>query len=602
MEYSFYDLLTLIGSLGLFLYGMKIMSEGLQKVAGSKLRSALAAMTKNRVSGVLTGLFITALIQSSSATTVMVVSFVNAGLLTLLQSITVIMGANIGTTVTAWIISLFGFKVSIAAFSVPLIAVAIPFIFSTKSRRKSFGEFILGFAFLFMGLEMLKNSVPDLRSNPEILSFLSQYTQSGFGSVLIFLFIGTLLTIVVQSSSATMAITLIMCSKGWISYELGAAMVLGENIGTTITANLAAIPANISAKRAALAHLTFNIFGVAWMLILFFPFINMITSLVSQFGPGDPTKLAEFSNSMDPETLKLISSNSNDLTTEQLALRTQLESYQIATSYGLSLFHTMFNIINTFIMIWFVKVIANVVTWAIKKKETDEEFQLQFISTGLLSTSELSILQAWKELKVYAKRTEKMFKLVRKLYYENNENDFVKLYSRIQKYENISDRMEVEIAKYLSKVSDGKLSDDSKHQLQTMLRVVSEIESVGDGCYNIARTILRKRDDKSVYNPEMDSNIDLMMNLIEGAVHQMVDSMENNHISADEFNRSVNIENEINNFRNQLKLQNLSDVEAKKYHYQASVTYMDIVVECEKMGDYIINVVEALNESTNIKH
>lgn len=598
MGYSFYDFLTLIGSLGLFLYGMKIMSEGLQKVAGNKLRSGLAAMTKNRFSGVLTGLFITSIIQSSSATTVMVVSFVNAGLLTLLQSITVIMGANIGTTVTAWIISVFGFKVSIAAFSIPLIAVSIPFIFSTKSKRKSLGEFILGFAFLFMGLEMLKNSVPDLHANPEILSFLSQYTQFGFGSVLIFLFIGTLLTIVVQSSSATVAITLIMCSKGWISYELGAAMVLGENIGTTITANLAAIPANVSAKRAALAHLTFNIFGVIWMLFLFYPFINMITSLVTQFGPGDPSKLTTFTHSIDSQTLKIISSDTKTLTTAQIALRNQLESYQISTSYGLSLFHTMFNLINTFVMIWFVKVIAKVVSLVIKKKETDEEFQLQFISTGLLSTSELSILQAWKELKVYSNRTEKMFKQVRKLYYETNENEFVKKFSRIQKYENISDRMEVEIAHYLTKVADGRLSEESKHQLQTMLRVVSEIESVSDGCYNLARTILRKREDKSVYTKDMDANVDLMMNLVEGAIHQMGESMENNHISTDEFNRSVNIENEINNFRNQLKLQNISDVEAKAYDYQASVTYMDIIVECEKTGDYIINVVEALKGTT----
>lgn len=602
MDYSFYDFLTLIGSLGLFLYGMKIMSEGLQKVAGSKLRSALTAMTKNRFSGILTGIFITAIIQSSSATTVMVVSFVNAGLLTLLQSITVIMGANIGTTVTAWIISLFGFKVSIAAFSIPLIAFSIPFIFSVKNKRKSFGEFILGFAFLFMGLEMIKNAVPDLRSNPEILSFLSHYTQLGFGSVLIFLMIGTILTIVVQSSSATMAITLIMCSKGWISYELGAAMVLGENIGTTITANIAAIPANVSAKRAALAHLTFNIFGVIWMLILFFPFINMITNLVSQFGPGDPTKLTEFSNSINPETLKLISTDGSQLTAEQQVLSNQLASYQTATSYGLALFHTMFNLINTFFMVWFVKIIANTVTWVIKNKETDEEFQLKFISTGLLSTSELSILQAWKELKVYTKRTERMFGLVRELYYENNENEFVKRYSRIQKYENISDRMEVEIAKYLSNVSDGKLGDDSKRQLQTMLRVVSEIESVSDGCYNIARAILRKRDDKSIYNPEMDANIDLMFNLVEGSLHQMSVSMENDHISTDELNKSMNMENEINNFRNQLKLQNLVDVEKKRYDYQASVTYMDIVVECEKMGDYIINIVEALNETTNIKY
>ncbi|MCE5332613.1 MAG: Na/Pi cotransporter family protein [Bacteroidales bacterium] len=598
MNYTFYDFMTLVGSLGLFLYGMKIMSEGLQKVAGNKLRSALATMTKNRFTGVLTGLFITAIIQSSSATTVMVVSFVNAGLLNLLQSITVIMGANIGTTVTAWIISLFGFKVSIAAFSIPLIAISIPFIFSSKSKRKSIGEFILGFAFLFMGLDMLKNSVPDLKSNPEMLEFLTQYTQSGFGSVLIFLLIGTVLTIVVQSSSATMAITLVMVSKGWISYELGAAMVLGENIGTTITANIAAIPANVSAKRAALAHTTFNIFGVIWMLFLFFPFTNMITYLVTNFGPGDPTQLTNFTNGLDAGTLKLITSDSKNLTTEQFALREQLMDYQVATSYGLSLFHTMFNLINTFVMIWFVKIIANIVTFVIKKKDTDEEFQLQFISTGLLSTSELSVLQAWKEMKVYATRTQKMFKITRELYYEQNENDFVKKFSRIEKYESISDRMEVEIAKYLTKVSDGKLSEESKHQIHTMLRIISEIESVSDGCYNIARTIVRKRDDKAVYTKDMDANIDLMMNLTEGALHQMNESMENNQISNEEFNRSVNIETEINNFRNQLKLQNIADVKAKKYDYQASVTYMDIIVECEKTGDYIINVIEALNEAT----
>lgn len=598
MEYSFYDFLTLIGALGLFLYGMKIMSEGLQKAAGNKLRAILAAMTKNRVAGVFTGVLITALIQSSSATTVMVVSFVNAGLLSLLQSVTVIMGANIGTTITAWIISLFGFKVSIAAFSLPMIAVSIPFIFSAKSKRKSIGEFILGFALLFMGLELLKNSVPDLKANPEILEFLTQYTNSGFGSVLIFLFIGTILTIIVQSSSATMAITLIMVSKGWISYELGAAMVLGENIGTTITANIAAIPANISAKRAALAHTTFNVFGVIWMLFLFFPFLRMITYLVSNFGPGDPTQLTAFTSGIDANTLKAITSDKEGLTATQEALKAQLFDYQMATSYGLSLFHTLFNLINTFIMIWFANIITKLVSFVVKKKESDEEFQLKYISTGMLSTSELSLLQAWKELKVYSERTARMFKLVRDLYYEENENEFVKKFSRIQKYENISDRMEVEIAKYLTKVAEGRLSEDSKHQLQTMLRVVSEIESVGDSCYNLARTIMRKREDKSVYNSEMNANIDLMMNLVEGAIHQMNESLENNHISNEEVNRSINIENEINNFRNQLKLQNVEDVKGKKYSYQASVTYMDIIVECEKMGDYIINVVEALNEAT----
>lgn len=596
MEYSFYDFLVLVGSLGLFLYGMKTMSEGLQKVAGSKLRSALAAMTKNRFTGALTGVFITALIQSSSATTVMVVSFVNAGLLTLAQSVTVIMGANIGTTVTAWIISLFGFKVSLAAYSLPMIAIAIPFIFSAKSKRKSIGEFILGFALLFMGLELLKDSVPDLRANPEILQFLSQYTELGFSSVLIFLLIGTILTILVQSSSATMAITLIMVSKGWISYDLGAAMVLGENIGTTITANIAAIPANISAKRAALAHTTFNLFGVAWMLLLFYPFINMVTYLVSTFGPGDPTQLTTFVSQIDVESLKLISSDSENLTSAQLALQTQLSNYQMATAFGLSIFHTMFNLINTTVMIWFVTLITKLVSVVIKQKDSDEEFQLKYISTGMLSTSELSLLQAGKELKVYSQRTQRMFKLVRELYYEDNENEFVKKFSRIEKYENISDRMEVEIAKYLTKVAEGRLGEAGKQKLQAMLRIISEIESVGDSCYNLARVILRKNGDKSVYNNEMNANIDLMMNLVDGSIQQMIDAMDSDYISPDEFNRANNIENEINNFRNQLKLQNVIDVNAQKYDYQASVTYMDMIIECEKMGDYIINIVEALND------
>ncbi len=597
MNYSIYDVFVLIGSLGLFLYGMKIMSEGLQKVAGNKLRSILAAMTKNRFAGVLTGIFITALIQSSSATTVMVVSFVNAGLLSLLQSVTVIMGANIGTTITAWIISLFGFKVSIAAFSVPLIAIAIPFIFSAKSKRKSIGEFILGFAFLFMGLDMLKNAVPDLKANPEMLAFLTQYTDLGFGSVIIFLIIGTILTIVVQSSSATMAITLIMVSKGWISYELGAAMVLGENIGTTITANIAAIPANVSAKRAALAHTTFNIFGVVWMLFLFHPFINMITYLVSNYGPGDPTQLGPFIASLDNSTLSILDSDAQ-LSAEQTTLKAQFLNYQIATAFGLSLFHTMFNLTNTFVMIWFVKYITKIVTFVIKPKESDEEFQLKYISTGMLSTSELSLLQAWKEMKVYADRTERMFQQVRELYYEENETEFTKKFSRIQKYENISDRMEVEIAQYLTKLADGRLSDESKHQLQVMLRVVSEIESVGDGCYNLARTILRKRENKANYTKEMNANVELMLNLVEGALHQMIDAMQNNDVSTVELNRSENIENEINNFRNQLKMQNILDVKAKLYDYQDSITYMDIIVECEKTGDYIINIVQALNEAS----
>ena len=569
MNYSFLDFITLVGAIGLFLYGMKVMSEGLQKFAGNKLRAALSAMTRNRAMGVLTGVFVTALIQSSSATTLMVVSFVNAGLLTLVQSITVIMGANIGTTLTAWLISLLGFKVNIAEFAIPLMAFAIPFIFSAKSKRKSIGEFIMGFAFLFMGIELLKNSVPDLQSNPEILEFLAQYTDLGFGSVLIFLGIGTLLTMILQSSTATMAITLIMCAKGWIPFELAAAMVLGENIGTTLTTNIAAIPANISAKRAALSHTVFNVFGVIWMLCLFYPFMQLVGFMTDKIGPGNPVLLTD----------------------------TSTGAYQVATTYGLSMFHTMFNLVNTFLMIWFVKLIANIVSYVIPQKESDEEFGLKHISRGLLSTSELSLLQARKEIIVYGERTERMFKQVRDLYAEENENTFVKMFSRIEKYENISDRMEVEIADYLTKVAEGRLGEAGKHELQGMLRVVSEIESVGDGCFNLAKTIMRKRDDKSDYTSEMDANVELMMNLVEQSIQMMQKQLKSiNGINDDDYNRSENIENEINNFRNQLKLQNISDVKEQKYDYQASVTYMDIIGECEKTGDYIINVVQALNE------
>lgn len=598
MNYSLLDFCTLIGSLGLFLYGMKLMSEALQKVAGDRMRAILSAMTKNRLTGVLTGILITALIQSSSATTVMVVSFVNAGLLTLVQSITVIMGANIGTTVTAWIISLLGFKVSISSIAVPLIALAIPFVFSSNNKRRYMGEFIIGFALLFMGLDGLKTNAPDLNANPSMLAFVQNYTDMGFLSVLLFLFIGALLTVIVQASAATMAITLIMCANGWIPFELAAAMVLGENIGTTITANLAALPANVSAKRAAFSHLIFNIFGVIWMLVLFYPFTHMVSFLVERMGVGDPRNLIEFARSIPEETMQLIINNSSELTAEQAGLHEQYLNYQVSTSYALSLFHTLFNVTNTFVMIWFVKPIANIVSFIIKKKETDEEFQLKYISTGMLSTSELSILQVRKELGVYSDRMQRMFGMVRDLCKEENDNEFVKIYTRIEKYESISDRMEIEIADYLAKVAEGRLSSDSKHKTQTMLRIVSEIESVGDACFNLARILQRKRNDKSVYTPYMNDNVELMFNLIEGAIFQMTKTLNSDEeLDLETFNRSLNIENEINNFRNQLKNQNAVNVNNHDYDYLASVTYMDTIVECEKMGDYVINVMEALRES-----
>ena len=558
MEYTFYDFLKLMGSLALFLYGMKIMSEGLQKFAGDKLRRILTAMTTNRVTGVLTGVLITALIQSSSATTVMVVSFVNAGLLTLAQSIGVIMGANIGTTVTAWIISALGFKVDIAAFALPLLTVGVIMLFMQKSKHKSIGEFIMGFCFLFMGLSYLKANAPDLQANPEMLAFVQNYADMGFASILLFVLIGTVLTMIVQASAATMAITLIMCANGWISFELGAALVLGENIGTTITANLAAITGNTQSRRAALAHLVFNVFGVIWVLCLFGPFTNMVTWIVENWIGVTDNGDGSF------------------------------------VSFQLSAFHTCFNICNVLILIWFVKFIEKTVCKILPVKENDEDTRLRYITGGLLSTAELSVLEAQKEIALYAQRTRKMFGFVQELLHTKKGDEFNKLYSRIEKYESISDNMEIEIANYLNKVSEGRLSSESKTRIQSMLREVTEIESIGDSCYNLARTLNRKRqnsqDDCTEKQYEHISN---MMNLVDGALEEMdkiITHRPSHHVDV---NKSYNIENEVNNYRNQLKSQNINDVNNQVYGYQLGVYYMDIIAECAKLGDYVINVVDA---------
>ena len=559
MEYSFYDLLKLLGSLAMFLYGMKIMSEGLQKFAGDRLRSILTAMTTNRVTGVLTGVLITALIQSSSATTVMVVSFVNAGLLSLSQSIGVIMGANIGTTVTAWIISALGFKVDMAAMSLPLLAVGVPLLFSGKSNRKSIGEFIFGFSFLFMGLSLLKANAPDLGKNPEMLSFVQNYTDMGFASVILFVLIGTVLTMIVQASAATMAITLIMCANGWISFELGAALVLGENIGTTITANLAALTGNTQSRRAAMAHLVFNIFGVIWVLCLFKP----VTMGVSWF-------VEDIMQTVDPA---------------------------VAVSFKLSAFHTAFNICNVLLLIWFVKFIETTVCKLIPQKETEEEYRLRFITGGLLSTAELSIVQARKEINLFAERMSRMFGMLKDLLHETNENEFNKLFSRIEKYENISDNMELEIANYLNKVTEGRLSSESKLEIRGMLREVTEIESIGDSCYNLARTLNRKRSGGNDFTEKQYEHIHQMMQLTSDALTQMIAIVEDdNHVV--DVNKTFNLENEINNYRAQLKNLNVVDVNNKEYDYQMGVHYMDIIGECEKLADYVVNVVEA---RTNVK-
>ncbi|TGY58447.1 Na/Pi cotransporter family protein [Parabacteroides distasonis] len=558
MDYSFFDFLRLIGSLALFLYGMKIMSEGLQKFAGDSLRRILTAMTTNRVTGMLTGVLITALIQSSSATTVMVVSFVNAGLLTLTQSIGVIMGANIGTTVTAWLISALGFKVDIAAFALPLLAFALPLFFSGKSSRKSIGEFVFGFAFLFMGLQSLKANAPDLGANPEMLAFVQNYTDMEFFSIILFLFIGAILTMIVQASAATMAITLIMCANGWIDYHLGVALVLGENIGTTITANLAALTGNTQARRAALAHLVFNVFGVMWVLVLFYPFTNAVSWFVTHvMKVSDPA---------------------------------------VAVSFKLAAFHTAFNISNTFIMIWFVSLIEKTVCTLIKSKAEDEEYRLRYITGGMLSTAELSILQAHKEISLFAERTARMFNMVKELFYEKNEETFFKAYSRVEKYENISDRMEIEIANYLTAVSEGRLSSESKEEIRIMLRAVSEIESIADSCNNLARSIKRRNEFKSEFTEEQNKHLDHMFELVSEALNRMNLILHKPELIHDDINPSYNIENEINNYRNQLKSRNIEDINNKLYQYQDGVYYMDMVSESEKLGDYVLNVVQAVIE------
>ena len=533
MEYSFYDFLALLGSLALFLYGMKIMSEGLQKFAGDRLRSILTAMTTNRVTGVLTGTLITALVQSSSATTVMVVSFVNAGLLTLTQSISVIMGANIGTTVTAWIISALGFKVDISVFALPLLAFGIPLLFSQKSSRKSIGEFIFGFSFLFMGLDLLKKNAPDLSQNPDMLAFVQNYTDMGFFSVILFVIIGTVLTMIVQA------------------------------IGTTITANLAALTANTQARRAALAHLMFNVFGVIWVLILFQPFLNMVGWIID-----DWMQVSDAGGA--------------------------------AVSFKLSAFHTCFNVCNVLILIWFVKLIEKTVCRFIPQKETEEEYRLQFISGGMLSTAELSILQARKEINLFAERIRRMFGMVRDLLHTTNENDFNKLFARIEKYEGISDNMEVEIATYLTQVSEGRLSSESKFEIREMLREVSEIESIGDSCYNLARTMNHKRRTNVEFTEEQYGHIEQMFQLTDTALTQMIEVIEDTHHAVD-VNRSFNLEHEINNYRDQLKDRNVIDINEKAYNYQTGVHYMDLIAECEKLGDYVVNVVEAHTETKEKK-
>jgi phosphate:Na+ symporter len=578
---------------------MKVMSEGLQKAAGDRLRTILSAMTRNRFTGTLTGFLITALIQSSSASTVMVVSFVNAGLMTLTQSMAVIMGANVGTTFTAWVIALFGFKVNISAFVLPLIGLSIPLLFTKSSRNKSIGEFIIGFAFLFMGLDMISKYVPDLQSNPEMFAFLQHYSSMGFGSVLIFMFVGLVLTMVIQSSAATFAITLIMCSKGWIDFDLSCALILGSNIGTTITPLLASMSGNVAAKRTAMGHLLFNLLGCVWVLLVFFPFVRLNVWITEDLGQGNPTQLATYVNQIEetqPDVYDHLFDNSLPQSNEVIA---KVGELQQSVSIGLSVFHTVFNLINLAIMIWFtnlyVKIVCKLVP--VKHKE-DEEFQLKFISGGLVSATELNITQAEKEIAVFGERVGRMLDMAKDLVHTKRDSEeFSTLYSRLEKYEDISDRMEIEIAHFLNRVAEGRLSNEGKHKIAGMLRMVSEIESIADCCMGDGKILVRKNQSGVKFNEEIYDNIDAMFAHVKDAMNSMLALLGNmEHASEHEIIKSYNKEREINNFRNQLRTGNIANINDKHYEYQAGIYYMDLVANLEKTGDYIINVVDSIKE------
>ena len=595
MSYSFLDLLCLLGSVALFLYGMKVMSEGLQKAAGDRLRNILSAMTRNRFTGMLTGILITALIQSSSASTVMVVSFVNAGLMSLGQSMAVIMGANVGTTFTAWIIALFGFKVNISAFVLPVIGLSIPLLFSKSSRNKSIGEFFIGFSFLFMGLDLISTYVPDLQSNPEMFAFLERYTSMGFGSVLIFTFVGLILTMVIQSSAATFAITLIMCSKGWIDFDLSCALVLGSNIGTTVTPLMASMGGNIAAKRTAMGHLLFNFLGTAWTLAIFFPFCHFAQWLTEELGQGDPGALSAFVNHIeatDPDTYNHLFDNTLPAGHPVSA---QIAVMQQSVSIGLSVFHTVFNLINLSIMIWltglYVKIVEHLVP---SRPNQEEEFQLKFIQIGMVSSSELNISQAEKEIVVYSQRVQRMIGMAQNIIHcKDNSEEFTKQFSRLEKYEEISDRMEIEIADYLNRCSEGRLSNEGKHRIAAMFRIVSEIESIADCCYGIGKILIRKRESNAQFSEEIYHNIDSMFIAVEAAMtNQILLLRDVEHAQQKDIITSYNREREINNLRNQFRSANVENINEHHYEYQAGIYFMDVIGSLEKIGDYIINVVD----------
>ena len=554
---SIWIIFKIIGSLALLIYGMKVMSEALQKMAGSQLRHILGAMTTNRFTGLLTGMFVTASVQSSTATTVMTVSFVNAGLLTLAQAISVIMGANIGTTFTAWIMTL-GFSFNMANLVFPAFFIALLLIYS--KRHRYIGDFLFGVAFMFFAISTLgaTGKEMDLSHNQTVIDFFASFDKDSYLTIFSFLGIGTVLTFCMQSSAALMAITMVLCSSGVLPIYMGIALVLGENIGTTITSNIAAMGANTQARRAAFAHLSFNVFGVIWVLCFFYPFINMVCGFVG----------------VDPQADRIDASR---------------------LSVVLAAFHTTFNVCNTAVLIWFIPQMQKLVCAIIKPNASKDEddFRLRYIGgTTLMATPELSVLEARKEIQSFADRIQRMFSMVRELLGVKNDNDFVKLFTRIEKYEGISDNMEIEIANYLDKVSDAHLSDETKAKIRAMLREISEIESIGDSCYNIARTLNRKVRGKEDFTEKQYEHLHQMFELTDDSLTQMNVMLSGRRDNLD-VNRSFNIENEINNYRTQLKSQNINDVNNHEYTYAIGTMYMDIVSECEKLADYVINVVEA---------
>ena len=569
------QIFTLLGALGMFLYGMNLMSSGLQKAAGDKLRGLLSSMTSNPFKGVMTGLGVTSVIQSSSATTVMVVSFVNAGLLTLTQAIGVIMGANIGTTVTAWMVSWLGFKADISLLAVPLMLFGFLFSNSKKNQRQNVGELIVGFCLLFLGLSFMKESVPDLGETPQVLEFVKEWSGHGFGSVLIFLVFGTVLTLVLQSSSATMAITLIMLSMGWIPFNMACAMVLGENIGTTITANIAAAIGNTQAKRAAMSHTIFNVFGVIWALILFKPFLGLVGKIIELFGLPNPAA-------------------------EGFAVASPDSPTSTAALYGLSMLHTLFNTINTLILIWFTKMIEKAVVFIIKtpKNQEKEVFRLKYISAGPLATPELASEQALEEIIHFAQISEKGLGYAQSAICESDSDNFEVLRSKLVKYEEISDRIEYEIASFLNSVSAGDISQETSTKLKAMYKIIGELESLGDSGETISRILTRKNIHKRKFDQDMLRSLIYMCDAVADAYEAMIYNLKAAHLGTlTEITNAYNAEDRINNMRNHLRDSEIEAIESGSKNYPSSVYYMDVVNELEKMGDFIINISQDLEKA-----